>query len=169
MRKLIILFISTIILFNLSGYGLVYTIKIYKNYFDIRLLLEKMQQKKMTTLRFSIAEYEKLRFEKENEFEFKGNMFDIKKTYFTRDSVTVICYMDKYEKILKNSFAKNHNNKPRLDFFKFGAPLFFEHTTENNYTFIRYRFYSIHYFFNTPKFYLHRINPPPENQDIKST
>lgn len=70
----------------------------------------------LTILTFSLAQINSktinFKWVEEDEFEFNGNMYDVKKKSVSGDTLTLICYLDQKENLLNSLlYSLIHNNK----------------------------------------------------------
>lgn len=84
----------------------------------VQKTLEKTEENSdhLTTLTFSLAQINSksinFRWVEENEFEFNGNMYDVKNKSVSGDTITLVCYLDHKENLLNSLLsALIHNNK----------------------------------------------------------
>lgn len=163
-----VIFLITILLFNSSGYFLLY---LSSTHFVKKLVMKKLLNHELDheTILLSISKKDiqnkKISFEwiHAKEFRFNGKMYDIKKNLTDKDSLRFLCYYDEKENLLEELFCKfsnsekeNHNKRNSLNIFPF-LSLFFTHIEIIN-------FYSTStYFINSPL-----NNSPQPLIDIKT-
>lgn len=115
-KKLIAIFAALILVYNTSGYIIVYQQLISLTRYNNHKAIEKKQVKeKIILLSFLKSDIENKSIDfvwkHSREFKFNGSMYDIVERYDTKDSVHFYCFIDKKENKLKADFNKHfeHN------------------------------------------------------------
>ncbi len=111
-KKLTAIFAALILVYNTSGYIIVYQQLISLTRYNNHKAIEQKQVKeKIILLSFLKSDIENKTIDfvwkHSREFKFNGSMYDIVERYDTKDSVHFYCFLDKKENKLKADFNKH--------------------------------------------------------------
>jgi len=120
-KKSLAILITSLLLFNSSGYILLYVSSLHfvkkyiikaidNNEFDKDIFLLTLSKKDIDEGKVSFQ------WIHSREFRFNGNMYDIKRNLSDEDSIRVYCYFDEKENLLEQlfrQFAKSENDKTK--------------------------------------------------------
>jgi hypothetical protein len=108
-KKLIAILVIILLSFAFLGYHLVFSFQIASVKSQMKDFLQKQEQHKdIVLLSLSKEESKQLSWENENEFRYKGEMFDVIKKKANGNLVLIRCIPDKKETYLLNEYQKNN-------------------------------------------------------------
>lgn len=115
LKKLTVITAALILIYNTSGYIIVYQHLISMTRYNNHQAIEQKQVKeKIIILSFLKSDIEDKRIDfvwkHSREFKYNGSMYDIVERYDTEDSVHFYCFLDKKENKLKADFNKHFEN-----------------------------------------------------------
>ncbi|HSP87585.1 MAG TPA: hypothetical protein VLN45_05595, partial [Ignavibacteriaceae bacterium] len=118
-KKIIAIAAILILIYNSSGYVLVYHQLILFTKNSIYKAIEKKEiHEKIILLSFKKSDIENgkvdFKWKHKKEFKYKGGMYDIVDRFETKDSIHFYCFLDHKEKQLEENFNK-HFEKERDD------------------------------------------------------
>lgn len=108
MKKVIPILLTFLILLNSIGYILIYLDRLASNKLEIRTILKSDRYSShLLKLKFTRLEYYRnLNWKEENEFEYKGEMYDVARIDINGNSVFIYCIRDEMEEQLIANFEK---------------------------------------------------------------
>lgn len=134
-RKTISLFLLFVLFYNCVGFTMTYLVARSVIYHQVRSSWDELEKEsKLVVLRFSKQDFDSLKWEKKDEFIWKGDLYDIKEIEKAEDGfVELICYKDSHESDLKqrvNDHEEKHDQhesniplKTKLPVFSFDSLL----------------------------------------------
>lgn len=109
-RKLTSILLLTCLCCTLLGYHLVFHFQLAAVKSEMKAFLQsRKDHKDVVQLSLSSEEFKQLYRENENEFRFKGEMYDVIETKTKGDQIIIRCIPDKKETVLLNEYQKNNN------------------------------------------------------------
>jgi hypothetical protein len=122
------IFLFSLKFFNSIGYILLYIERLENNKREMFALINSVKDlSAMEMLIFSRDEFtQKINWKSENEFEFKGKMYDVVKTENAADEIIVFCIWDEKEDDLISNFEKHYRSNSSKD--KINIPHRFSNT-----------------------------------------
>jgi hypothetical protein len=147
-KKIIPILLALLILLNSIGYILLYIERLANINREIRTLInEDYSAETITKLTLSNYEFTYLlRWKGDDEFKFKGKMFDVIKIERTQNQIIIFCIRDEkeemlissFEKIFKRNFSSDNINSNSgislLNVQLLGLPIY-QYTLERNFSF----------------------------------
>ena len=100
-------------LFLNAGYYVLYQVRLAEIKEGMRKEFLRTRRDEFTRFVFSSKETRHIEWEEENEFRYKGEMYDVVEMEKKGDQVIIVCIADKKEKALKEEFAKTHQSPER--------------------------------------------------------
>ncbi|MGQ9799697.1 MAG: hypothetical protein ACUVRG_10510 [Ignavibacterium sp.] len=172
-KKSLAILIISLLLFNSSGYILLYLSSLHfvkkyvinaldNNEYDKEIFLLTLSKKDIAKGKVSF------KWIHSREFRYNGNMYDIKKNISDEDSLRVYCYFDEKENLLEqlfHKFAKSESDKSKqkqinINLLSF-IGLFFNSETITSYRFIGTKIMSLTIYFQE-QFNFEVPTPPPQ-------
>jgi hypothetical protein len=109
MGKLTSIFLLTCLCCALLGYHLVFHFQLAAVKSEMKAFLrDQKDHKELTQIILSKPESNLLDWEDENEFRYRGEMYDVIQMKSTGDTVTFYCIADEKETVLFNQYQKNN-------------------------------------------------------------
>ena len=154
-KKIIAVFAALVLIYNSSGYVLVYQQLIHFTKSYIHSAIEKKEiHEKIILLSFKKSDIEQgkvdFKWKHKKEFRYKGGMYDIVERIETEDSIHFYCFYDHKENLLEANFNKHfererddkkHNSSGRIllaqqiiDLFSFMPYLLYLQESKLSYT-----------------------------------
>jgi len=122
MKKIIALSFILILLVNVFGYFISFSIQRYKIKQEVKQLVKQEKRRNTQHFIFTAQQYERLRqYENGNEFSLNGCMYDVVKKEFVNGNIILTAYYDHQETDLLTKFisffneeSEQHNSKHTL-------------------------------------------------------
>lgn len=171
-RKIIPILLALLILVNSIGYILLYIERLATINLEIRKTINEDYSAEIVT-KLALSNYEFthfVRWKGDDEFKFKGKMFDVVKIERTQNQIIIFCIRDEKEEMLISSFEKifkrnfssdNINSNLRISLLNvqlLGLPIY-EYALERNFSF---NILSCGYTNNYISKFLEANTPPPK-------